>query len=53
MGPSWYLTHKQLETHVCVLSVVVTGALVLKHQATIIHSTDEKFIILNQFHTKY
>ena len=32
------LTHKQLETYGCVLSTAATDALVLKHQATSIHS---------------
>ena len=34
------LTHKQLELHGCVLSTVVTDALMLKHQAISIHSAD-------------
>ena len=33
-------THKQLETHVCILSTVATDALVLKHQAISINSAD-------------
>ena len=34
------LTHKQLETHECVLSTVATDALVLKHQTISIHIAD-------------
>ena len=34
------LTHKQLETHGCILSTVATDALVLKHQAISIRSVD-------------
>ena len=34
------LTHKQLETHGCVLSTVATDVLVLKHQAITIHTAD-------------
>ena len=34
------LTHKQLETHVRAISIVITDTLVLKHQAISIHSTD-------------
>ena len=34
------LTHKQLETHGCVLSTVAANDLVLKHQAISIHSAD-------------
>ena len=40
-----FLTHKQLETHACVLSTVVTVALVLKHQAICIHSVVWIFIV--------
>ena len=32
------LTHTQLEMHVCVLTTVITDALVLKHQGISIHS---------------
>ena len=35
-----FLTHKQLETHGCILSIVATDALVLKHQAICIHNAD-------------
>ena len=34
------LTHKQLETHGCILSTVATDALVLKHQAINTHSAN-------------
>ena len=37
---SHLLTHKQLETHGCVLSTVATDALVLKHQAISAHIAD-------------
>ena len=46
------LTHKQLETHRCVLSTVDTDALVLKHQAISIHSPVKIYIVSEQFHTK-
>ena len=44
------LTLKHRETHGCVVSTVATDALVLKHQAISIHSTDWIFITLDQFH---
>ena len=34
------LTLKHRETHGCVVSIVATDALVLKHQAISIHNTD-------------
>ena len=43
------LTHKQLETHVCLISTVATAALVLKHQAISSRSAD--CILIDQFHT--
>ena len=43
------LTHKQLETHGCVLSTVATDALVLKHQAISIHSAEQISIALDWF----
>ena len=43
------LTHKQLETHVCLTSTVATAALVLKHQAISSHSANS--ILIDQFHT--
>ena len=46
------LTHKQLETLGFVLSTVATEALVLKHQAISIHSSDQILIALEQFHTE-
>ena len=46
------LTHKQQETHGCILSTVATDALVLKHQAISIHNADWIAIVLDQFHTK-
>ena len=45
-----YLTLKHRETHGCVVSTVVTDALVLKHQAISIHNADQTFIVLDQFH---
>ena len=36
----YQLTHKHRETHGCVVSTVATDALVLKHQAISILSTD-------------
>ena len=44
------LTHKQLETHECVLSTVATDVLVLKHQAISIHGAELIVIVLQQFH---
>ena len=46
------LTHKQLETHGCMLSIVATDALVLKHQTISIHSADLISIAVDQFQTK-
>ena len=46
------LTLKHRETHGCVVSIVATDALVLKHQAISIHNADWTFIVLDQFHTK-
>ena len=48
----YLLTPKQLETNGCTLTTVATDALVLKHQAISTHSSDEIFIVLDQFHTK-
>ena len=44
------LTHKR--PHVCILSTVDNGALVLKHQAISIHSTDKIFLVLYQLYAK-
>ena len=41
------LTHKQLEMHGCVLSIVATDGLVLKHQAISTHIADYIVIILD------
>ena len=46
------LTHKQLETHGCLLSTVATDALVLKHQGISSHSADLILIALEKFHRK-
>ena len=46
------LTHKQLETHWCILSTVATDGLVLQHQAINSHGADQIFIVLDQFLTK-
>ena len=35
-----FLTHKRLETQECVLSIVGTDAVVLKHQGISTHSAD-------------
>ena len=43
------LTHKQLEMHEYILSIVATDALVLKHQAISIHSANYILIVLDQF----
>ena len=45
------LTHKQLETQVCLISTVTTAALVLKHKAISSHSADYILIVSDQFHT--
>ena len=41
------LTHKQLEMHECLLSIVDTDALVQMHQGISIHCTDWIFIVLD------
>ena len=46
------LTLKHREMHGCIVSIVATDALVLKHQAISIHNTDWTFIVLGQFRTK-
>ena len=46
------LTHKQLETHGCILSTVATDTLALKHQDISIHSTCKIPTALDQFETK-
>ena len=45
------LTHKQLEMHGYIISIVATDALVLKHQAINIYNADYISIVLDQFHT--
>ena len=47
MAANWCLTHKQLETQGCVISIVATDALVLKHQAIGTHNAGEIFIELD------
>ena len=37
------LTRKQLEMHGCIISIVATDALVLKHQGISIHNADSIF----------
>ena len=49
MGTS---THKQLETHGCVRSIIATDAQVLKHQDIDIHSVEQILNVLNQFHSE-
>ena len=46
-----WLTHKWLETHGSVFSIVATAALVLKHQDISTHSAGWEFTLLDQFHT--
>ena len=46
------LTHKQLETHQCILNTVATDVLVLEHQAISIHSADKLSDTLDQFQAK-
>ena len=46
------LTHKQMEMHGYKLITLAADALVLKHQTISIHSVDEIFFVLDQFHTK-
>ena len=36
----FFLTLKQRETHGCIVNIVATDALVLKHQAISIHNAD-------------
>ena len=53
MAWEWELvTHKQLEMHGCVFNTTATDAVVLRHQASSIHSAEEIFIALVGFHTK-
>ena len=47
------LTHKQLETHGFLQSIVATDVVVLKHQAISIHSADKFFIALTILAQKY
>ena len=46
------LTHKWLEMHGCVISTMITIALVLKHQAISSQSAVMISIVLDHFHTK-
>ena len=46
------LTHKQLETHGCAISIVATDALVLKHQDISTHIAEQLIIVLGQLYTK-
>ena len=43
------LTHKHPETHRCILSIVTTDVLVLKHQTISTHSADQICIPFDQF----
>ena len=45
-------THKQLETHGCILSTVATDVLVPMHQAISIHSADQIFTVMSLIHTE-
>ena len=46
------LTHKQLEIHGCIFSIVATDALGLKHQAISIYTADRIFIVLDWYYTE-
>ena len=48
------LTHKYLETHGCLVSIVATDALVLYVRPSVptVHSASEIFVVLYQFHLK-
>ena len=48
----YHLTLKHRESHGRTVSTVATDALVLKHQAFSILSTDYTFNLLDQFHMK-
>ena len=48
----WYLTHKMLDMHGCILSTVATDALVLKHQAISIDNAEQISIASDQIQTK-
>ena len=41
------LTHKWLKFHVCIVSIVATDALMLKHQAISIHTADGLVFTMN------
>ena len=43
-----YLSHKQLETRLCVMNIVAVDALVLKHQAINIDNVYQILIALDQ-----
>ena len=45
------LTHKQLEMP-CILSIVATDALVLKHHANRTHGVDQIFSVMDLFHSE-
>ena len=47
------LTHKHLETHGCILSIVATDALVQKHQTISTNSADYIYIAFDLFRSKY
>ena len=47
---TWTLKHRK--THGCLVSIVATDALVLKHQAISSRNADLTFIVLDQFHIK-
>ena len=46
-------TLQQLETHGCILIIMATDTMMLKHQALSIYSADEIFIVLDQFQTNF
>ena len=47
------LTHKQLETHRCIINTVATAALVLKQQAISTNSADLIVIAMEHFDNKH
>ena len=49
---SFFLPINSWKKHGCILSIVATDALVLKHQAISVHSTDWIFFVVEHFHTE-
>ena len=42
---------KKPEMHGCIISIVATDVLVLKHKAFTLHGADQVFVVLDQLHT--